>query len=165
MIVVSNTSPLTNLAQIGRFNLLQDLYDHIHIAEGVWLELNAQNKVWPGSKEVSNANWISQHTVKNQALVTALEQDLDRGEAETIALAIELNADLVLLDEKIGRKLAQRHGLKVAGILGMLVEAKSKQIIPAIKPELDSLTTEAGFFINPALRADILDLANELGDS
>ena len=65
MIVVSNTSPLTNLAAIGQINLLRMLYSKIHIPSGVWEELNASGKSWPGSKEVASANWIHQHTVKN----------------------------------------------------------------------------------------------------
>jgi predicted nucleic acid-binding protein len=95
MIVVSNTSPLTNLAAIGQFDLLRLLYSELHIAYGVWDELNAGGKRWPGCDEVAAAGWIQRHAVQNQALVTALRRDLDRGEAESIALALELGADLI----------------------------------------------------------------------
>ncbi len=81
MIVVCNTSPLTNLAAIGQFALLHQLYGRLHIAEGVWEELNARGQHWPGRDEVATADWIERHTVQNQALVTALRRDLDRGEA------------------------------------------------------------------------------------
>ncbi len=77
----------------------------IFIAEGVWDELNAENQRWPGSEEVAAADWVHRKRIKNFPLVNALRQDLDRGEAETIALAIEINADLVLLDEREGRAL------------------------------------------------------------
>jgi predicted nucleic acid-binding protein len=106
MRVVSNTSPLTNLAAIGQFDLLHELYVEVHIADGVWQELNAREQRWPGRDEVAAANWIERHTVQNQALVTALRRDLDSGEAETIALALELSAGLVLLDEQEGRHAA-----------------------------------------------------------
>ena len=53
MIVVSNTSPLTNLAAIGQFHLLHLLYEKTYIAEGVWAELNAYQRPWPGSAEVA----------------------------------------------------------------------------------------------------------------
>src|ERR1700690_2851609 len=99
MIVVSNTSPITNLAAIGHFDLLHRLFGEILIPEGVWIELNAQGKRWPGSLEVENSTWISRKLVQDQPLITALERDLDRGESESIALAIELKAGLVLLDE------------------------------------------------------------------
>ena len=88
MIAVSNTSPLTNLAAIGQFDLLRRLYGRLHIAQGIWEELNAKGQHWPGRDEVANADWIERHTVLNQALVTALRRDLDRGEAESIALAL-----------------------------------------------------------------------------
>jgi len=74
MIVVSNTSPLTNLAAISQFDLLHKLYGVVHIAEGVWQELNAHGKRWPGSKEVEQAQWIRRHTVKDQDLVTAIQK-------------------------------------------------------------------------------------------
>jgi uncharacterized protein len=77
MIVVSNTSPLTNLAAIGQFDLLRRLFGEIEIPEGVWSELNANGKRWPGSLEVATATWIKRHMIKNQPLVTALRRDLD----------------------------------------------------------------------------------------
>ena len=91
MIVVSNTSPLTNLSAIGQFHLLKSLYESIHIANGVWSELNAQGNKWPGSDEVSSAVWIEKHSVKNRAMVITLERDLDLGESESIALAIKFH--------------------------------------------------------------------------
>lgn len=108
MIVVCNTSPLTNLAAIRQSDLLLDLLGEVHIANGVWDELNAGGIRWPGSEEAAAANWIRRHVVGNEALVISLMRDLDRGEAESIALALELEADLLLLDEKEGRRAAQR---------------------------------------------------------
>ena len=126
MIVVSNTSPLTNLAAIGQFALFHQLYGRLHIAEGVWDELNVRGEHWPGRDEVAIADWVERYTVQNQPLVTTLRRDLDRGEAETITLALELGADLVLLDEREGRHAAQRLELRVAGVVGILLEAKSE---------------------------------------
>jgi predicted nucleic acid-binding protein len=161
MTVVSNTSPLTNLAAIGRFDLLQDLYHQLHIARGVWDELNAEGKHWPGRDEVAEANWIEQHPVQNEALVTALRRDLDRGEAETIALALELGADLVLLDEKEGRHAAGRFGLRVVGVVGILLEAKAKGMIETVRPHLDALRQTAGFYLSASLYQYTLTLAGE----
>ncbi len=56
MIVVSNTSPLTNLAAIQQFHLLRELYEVLHIAEGVWAELNAEGQHWPGRDEVAESD-------------------------------------------------------------------------------------------------------------
>lgn len=84
MIVVSNTSPLTNLAAIGHFDLLRRLFGEIHISQGVWEELNAGGLRHPGNQEVENAAWVHRHRVVSQALVHALRRDLDLGEAETL---------------------------------------------------------------------------------
>ncbi|HEX6384613.1 MAG TPA: DUF3368 domain-containing protein [Anaerolineae bacterium] len=161
MIVVSNTSPLTNLAAIGQFDLLQQLYTSIHIADGVWDELNAYGQVWPGSTQVAAASWVKRHQVQNQTLVAVLRRDLDRGEAESIALAIELEADLILLDEKDGRHAAQRLGLRPIGVLGILLEAKGKGAIESIRPLLDTLQKTAGFYLSNSVYRAILELAQE----
>jgi predicted nucleic acid-binding protein len=62
VIVISNTSPLTNLAAIDQFDLLRKLYNDISIAEGVWIELNANDQVWPGRDVVKNASWVKKNT-------------------------------------------------------------------------------------------------------
>ena len=161
MIVVRNTSPLTNLAATGQFSLVHQLYRRLHIAEGVWEELNATGRHWPGRDEIARADWIERHTVLNQALVTALRRDLDRGEAETIALALELNADLVLLDEREGRHAAQRLELRVTGVVGILLEAKSQGIIGAVLPHLDALRHKAGFYLSEPVYQAALAAAGE----
>lgn len=161
MIVVSNTSPLTNLAAIGQFHLLQLLYEHVHISEGVWAELNANQHPWPGSREVAAADWIEQIPVANHQLALALRRDLDRGEAESIALALELNADLLLLDERDGRHTAQRFGVRVIGVLGILLEAKKKGHIDSLKPQLDALRHTAGFYLGKNVYQYVLELAEE----
>jgi predicted nucleic acid-binding protein len=161
MIVVSNTSPLTNLAAIGQFDLLHELYGEVHIADGVWQELNAREQRWPGRDEVAAANWIERHTVQNQALVTALRRDLDRGEAETLALALEIGAGLVLLDEREGRHAAQRLELRVAGIVGLLLEAKSRSAVDEVRPHLDALRHKAGFYLADQVYHSALALAGE----
>lgn len=161
MIVVSNTSPLTNLAAIGQFDLLHSLYVRLHIAHAVWDELNAKGRRWPGGDEVAGAGWIEQHPVQNQPLVAALRRDLDRGEAETIALALELNADLVLLDEQEGRHAAQRLGLRMVGTVGVLLEAKASGTVDTVRPHLDALRQTAGFYLSRSLYQHALALAGE----
>ncbi len=163
MIVVSDTSPLTNLAAIGQFDLLHQLYAEVRIADGVWDELNANGKRWPGSDNVAAVSWVRRHAVQNRWLVIALQRDLDRGEAESIALALELGADLVVMDEKEGRHAAQRLGLKVIGVLGILLEAKSKGAIDRVRPFLDALRQTAGFYLSESLYQAVLTLASENG--
>ena len=164
MIVASNTSPLTNLAAIGQFDVLHGLYGRLYITPAVWEELNAGGKRWPGGDEVVAADWVESHSVQNQALVTALRRDLDRGEAETIALALELKADLVLLDEKEGRHAARRLGLQVVGTVGILLEAKARGLIGVVRPHLDALRRMAGFYLASSVYRYALTLANEDGE-
>lgn len=161
MIVVSNTSPLTNLAAIGQFDVLRQLYPRVHIAQGVWNELNAEGVQWPGSELVAAADWIQRHTVRNEPLVTALQRDLDRGEAESIALALEIEADLILMDEREGRHAAQRMGLAVVGVVGVLLEAKEAGLVDVIRPHLDGLRRRAGFYLSEGVYRHALALAGE----
>jgi hypothetical protein len=164
MIVVSNTSPLTSLAAIGEFQLLKTLFKEIHIAEAVWEELHAGGTKWPGGADVADAEWIHRHTVKNQLSVSALQRDIDRGEAETIVLAVELEADIILLDEKEGRHTAERWGLKPLGVIGILLEAKRLGRLQKIRPHLDLLRRVAGFWIQERLYNYALNLASEVPD-
>ena len=161
MIVVSNTSPLTSLAAIGELDLLRHLYGRLHVARGVWEELNAKGQSWPGRDDVAEADWIELHAVQNQALLTVLRRDLDRGEGETIVLALELDADLVLLDEREGRHAAQRLGLRVTGVVGLLLEAKSRGVVGTIRPRLDALRHKAGFYLSEPVYHAALSLAGE----
>ena len=161
MIVVSNTSPLTNLAIIEQFHLLHALYQHIVIPESVWRELNANGIEWPGSQQTRQATWIERMSVANRPLVTVLRCDLDQGEAEAIALALELHADLLLIDEREERRVAEQLGLRVTGVVGLLIEAKMQAKLSRIKPLLDRLRYDAGFFISNRVYSLALHLAQE----
>jgi uncharacterized protein len=161
MIVVSNTSPLTSLAAIGHFDLLRALFGKIHIASGVWEELNKGGRRHPGSSEVEGASWVEHHDMGDSHLVVALRRDLDRGEAETLALAVELRAEIVLLDEQEGRHAATRLGLRPLGVLGILLEAKKLGAIEEIRPFLDALRHRAGFFLGEQLYRQVLEQAGE----
>jgi hypothetical protein len=145
---VSNTSPLTNLAAIGQFDLLRQLYGGLLIAEAVWAELNAGGRAWPGRDEVAAADWIRRRAAANRPLVTALRERLDPGEAETIALAEECRPPFVLMDEQEGRRTAQRLGLKTVGVVGVLIEAKARGLIAEVGPLLERLRQEAGFYLS-----------------
>jgi len=162
MKVVSNTSPLINLAWIGRLETLHELYGTIEIPEAVWHEIVVQGAGQPGAKEVSDASWIKTCPVDNKLLVLALHQELDTGEAEAIALAIEQKAELLLMDERLGRETARYFGLNYTGVIGVLIEAKQKGLIGSIKEYLDSLRTMAGFHISQHLYLRVLQDQGEL---
>ena len=159
---ISNTSPLTNLAAIGQFDLLQRLYGRLLIAEAVWEEWNAEGRTWPGRVEVAAASWIERRTVQNRPLVTALRERLDSGEAETIALAVECSPPFVLMDEREGRRSAQRFGLKTVGVVGVLIEAKGHGLVGQVGPLLEQLRQEAGFFLSDRVIHDARTVCGEV---
>lgn len=161
MIVVCDTSPLTNLAAIGRFDLLQRCFGTLYIADAVWDELHAGDARHPGRTEVETESWIRRRSVENRPLVQALRRDLDAGESETIALAIELNAAVALIDEREARRAAARFGIRVLGVLGILLDAKARGYIGRIRPSLDALRNDAGFYLSADLYHRVLDLANK----
>jgi predicted nucleic acid-binding protein len=102
------------------------------------------------------APWIEHSTVTNQPLVSTLRLDLDPGEAEAIACALENQATLLLIDERRGGRAAQQLGIPIMGLIGVLLMARKQQLIPHIRPHLDALRNVAGFWISTALYDRVL---------
>ena len=163
MVVASNTSPICNLAIIGRFDLLRAQFQDIVIPGAVRSELDRlpQADAAREIQEAFRAGWIKVHTLGDDKVARLLKATLDPGEAEAIALALEIAADLVLLDERDGRIAAERAGLRVTGLLGVLLRAKSDGRIRSVKPELELLRSRARFFVAPHLERMFLDHAGE----
>jgi hypothetical protein len=161
VIIVSDTSPINNLAAINHLHLLQQLYGTVLIPEAVYRELTDPNFPVAGAIEVQTFIWIQTRPVQDRTLVEALSNELDIGEAEAIALALETKADQVLIDERRGRLVAGRLNLGYTGILGILVEAKSQRLISAVKPLLDALINQAGFWVAEPLYKRVLQLVDE----
>ncbi len=156
MVVVSNASPLIGLASIGQLDLLKQLYEEIHIPEAVWCEVVVDGVGQPGADEVNEAVWIKRRGVSNRQLVLALGQDLDDGEAEAIALTVELKASLLIIDERFGRDTARHFKLNYIGLIGVLIEAKRKGLVSEVKRYLDELRMVAGFRISDRLYKRVL---------
>lgn len=163
MIVISDTSAITNLAAIQYLQLLPQLYNQITIPEAVYRELAEIDPPVPGTLEVQMASWLEVRQVVNRNVVERLQVEvrLDPGESEAIALALELNADLLLIDERRGRAEANRLGVRITGLLGILVEAKQKKLIVNVKPLMDSLIATSDFRVSSALYRQILDIVDE----
>ena len=162
MIVVSNTSPIINLAAIGQLELLKLLFGTIAIPQAVYHEIVIKGQGQAGAIEIEASKWFERYQVRDEVSVKHLEQELDAGEAEAIALAIELQADLLLLDERRGRMIARQLGVAVTGLLGILLVAKQRGYLVAIKPLLHDLRTIAGFWIDQELYTRVLESAQEL---
>jgi uncharacterized protein len=158
MIVVSDTSAISNLLQVDLLHILNLVYGKIIIPQAVYEELceiESQKQI------VDSLKWIEVGFPSDIEFIKKLESDLDVGESEAIALAIELKADFLVIDELIGRKIAESLGIRIVGLLGTLLKAKENGYIEAVSPILENLYTKAGFHINPQLKNYILQLAKE----
>lgn len=156
MIVVSDTSPIMNLAVIDQLNLLEKLYQKVFIPEAVFHELLTTLPESAAGGVISKTLWLEKRIVANQSLVDSLLLELDLGKSEAIVLAMEMKSDLLLLDERRARQVSSRLGLKFIGLLGILVEAKQKGYIGAVKPIIDNLMVKAGFWVGSRLYNRIL---------
>ncbi|MFH1634431.1 MAG: DUF3368 domain-containing protein [Chloroflexota bacterium] len=162
MKVVSDASPLVNLGRIGRLGLLQRLYGELIIPKAVWQEVVVDGAGQPGAVYVKSADWIKIRTVANKPLVQSFRQGLDAGEAEAIALALEIDADLLLMDERLGREVAHHFGVRYTGLIGVLVEAKHNGQISEIKSLLNDLRYKAGFRVSDSLYMRVLHDEGEI---
>ena len=155
MIVVSDTTAISNLVQIGKLNLLQNLYGEVVIPESVYEELQVLIDLNIVSEEYLRQNWIKVKQVKDNSEVSKLLDRLDIGESEAIIMGIELSADYLLIDEKVGRIVALERNLRIIGTLGVLIKARGKNLITSVQEEMDKLR-RIGFWISDSLYTKIL---------
>jgi predicted nucleic acid-binding protein len=160
VIFVVDASALITLARIGSLELLHQLADRIVIPDAVYRESVTQAQGRPGSVEIAQAHWIVRQPVTNRAHVMRLLNRVGQGEAEAIALALQIRADAVVLDDATARRLAEGEGCRVVGLLGLLAEGKRRGLLTAVKPLLDAMR-EAGFFVGDELYTAILRQAGE----
>jgi len=161
--VVSDSSVLIHLAKIGRLTLLNEFYGKILITPAIWREVVEEGKERQDAIDVREAyesNWAEISAPTNEPLVKLLEQELHRGEAEAIALALERSA-LVLLDESDARRIADIYGLRKTGVVGILIRAKEEDRIQSLRKELDRLRNEAGFWISDEMYQKALRAVGE----
>ncbi|MCG8329252.1 MAG: DUF3368 domain-containing protein [Chitinophagales bacterium] len=161
MIIVSDTTALSNLIQINKLQLLQHLYSEVIIPTSVYDELYVLVDLEIITKEILDQDWIIIRSVKNTEQVNDLLKVLDIGESEAIILAQELKADYLLIDEKEGRLIATKKRMKIIGTLGILLKAKQKNLIKSVVEEMDKLR-QIGFWINDSLYLKITELEKKL---
>ena len=159
-IVVSDSSPLIHLSQIGRLQLLKKLFGKLIIPQAVYREVVIEGGEKPGSKEVREASWITVMEIRNKRLKRLLQFQLDEGEAEAIVLALETKASLILLDDREARLQARRLGLRITGTPGILLRAKKLGLIRNMREEIDKLK-QTGFRISKNLEEEVLKVVGE----
>lgn len=162
MLAVSNTSPISNLASIERLDLLQRQFSEVRIPPAVAEELkNHPDRAASAAIAVALRQWIHVVTPQDTPLHRMLRRQVDAGEAEAIALAADLGAAIVVIDEQEGRMLAHHTGLSVTGTLGILLRAKRSGHIPLVRPEIQALRNRARFFLSGSLEVEVLTAAGE----
>lgn len=161
MIVVTDTSAILNLCLLGLQDLLPSLFGETHAPAAVKNEFLRLAKTDPRFTNLPFPDFIAVHKIAriHPSLHTPR---LDQGEREAMTLALEIGADAVLMDESAGRSTAAKLGIACLGLLGILIEAKRRNLIPQISPYLDRLQTEARFWFTPTLHLQVLQLAGEI---
>jgi len=126
---IVNSTPLIALSLIGRFSLLKAIFDEVIVPAAVYDEVVSRGRGRPGVEEVKNADWVVVKAPKEKSSLPPMLLGLDQGEVDVILLAQELEADWVLVDEKLGRRTAKAVGLRVKGTLGILLVAYQAGLI------------------------------------
>ena len=158
MVIVSDTSPITSLIQINQLALIHKVFDNVVIPESVYAELCRV----PNQKDLLDIQtWIFVQKASDRQKVAELETELDAGEAEAITLALEVKADFLIIDEWTGREKAEELGIKIIGVLGLLLRAKKDGLILTVKDLMDELIYKAEFRIHPILYRQVIKSAGE----
>lgn len=153
MIVVSDTSPISALILIDHVHLLRDLYEDVRVPEAVAFELGRLHPTLP--------SWIKIETVTDRGSVDLLKDKLGPGESEAIVLSEEKHADLLLIDDKRGRRIARERGIHVIGLLAVLTEAKKRSKIDSVRNVLSRLEKETTYRISAQLKENTIQKCGE----
>lgn len=158
MRVVSNTSPVCNLAVIDRLDLLRRKFGKVVIPEAVARELSALDHAG-GRANIEAAlrdGWLVVERVSDRRLLPILRRRIDEGEAEAIELARQTDADLLILDDLDARRIASEEGLPYTGLLGLLAEERMAGRLPSLEDEIKRLRDECRFFVSADLETKLL---------
>lgn len=159
-LVVSNTSPLLYLHQVGQLDLMRKLYGRIWIPPAVRLELQAGLEQGVSVPDLGGFGWVEERPLRDRSLLPAVV-DLGAGEAEAIALALAFPESLLILDDQLGRRIARLSGLTVTGTLGVLVKAKQAGLLQRMAPVIDALR-HTTMYLTPHLIEMVLTEAEEI---
>jgi len=158
-LVVSDTSPVRALDHLGLVDLLGVLFAEVVVPPAVESELGQPRPRFRPVR-ITDYPFVRVQAPANLTDVTALSASFGPGESEAIVLAAELGAEL-LMDEAAGRAEAQRRGLRRVGVVGVLIRAKQRGLVPAVLPLAERLRDELGFYLSPPFVLDIRRLTGE----
>jgi hypothetical protein len=162
LIVVANSSVLIALGSLGRLDLLERRFpEGIVVPAAVWHEVVETGAGRAGAAAVASAKWITVEVVRDESRVREFFRDLDLGESEALALAMEKSAAIVLLDEKDARQMTTQLGLAPLGTVGVLIWARRSGFIGSLREQLDALRRQGKFRISQTLYAVALRAVGE----
>jgi predicted nucleic acid-binding protein len=161
MIVVADTSVILNLCRIQHEHLLQQLFKRVLIPDEVADEFARLAKIKKRFSGLVLPEWIEILPAPKSFPAEVVQAELDAGEAAAIALFLKQKAEALLIDESLGREVANKLGIRTIGIVRILIEAHDRKLIFSVKILLDRLETEANFWISRELRLQVLQLAGE----
>jgi len=161
MIVVADTSVILNLCRVQQEHLLQQLFKRVLLPAEVADEFTRLTRIHARFSGLVLPHWIEISSRPQIFPPEVIQAQLDVGESAAITLCLHQKADVLLIDEKAGREVATRLGVRTVGIAGVLVAAKNWKLIPSVKDLLERLEREANFWIASDLRLRILQLAGE----
>jgi predicted nucleic acid-binding protein len=162
---IADACPLIYLSALDRFSLLREAFDRVLVPEAVWEEVVDQGEGEPGARELPEARtdgWVRTVEPGSEAPVAPYRSRLERGELQAVATAISRDSSVLLRDEHAGRAVAGELDLRLTGTIGLLLQAKADGKIAKVRPVLDRLRTEAGFWVSDDLYHAVLETAGEL---
>lgn len=135
MIIISDTTPIISLIKINRLDLLEKLFVEVLIPDAVFKELTTNTLFTNEAEIVKKSSFLKVSSVQNQKSLQLLQavSGLDDGESEAIILADELKSNILLMDERKGRKVAQRLGINITGTIGVLIQAYNEGMISDVE--------------------------------
>ncbi|OUL34123.1 nuclease [Nostoc sp. T09] len=160
MTVVCNATPLINFAAINRLDILEAVFKQLLIPQSVYNETTVEG--FPGTEfvlQAINSSWLQVQSVS--IIVNNIPSELDDGEREAIALALETGEQRILLDEREARQVAENLGLQAIGTLGILLLAKNRGVITQVQPLLDAMLDTAQYWVSRSLYEQVLRQAGE----
>jgi predicted nucleic acid-binding protein len=153
MSVVSDTTAITTLLKAGQERLLQELFARVFVPQAVWDELNAFHASIPAFVELRPVSAFSQRLPGTETL--------GRGEAEALLLAKELNAKLLVTDDRKARMAAKQLQIACVGLVGIVIQAKRVGKVSSVRNLLEIIETKGGLYLSDAVIAEALRLAEE----
>ena len=157
-VVVSDTSPLQYLHQVGYLSLLPSLFGLVLVPPAVEHEIQVGIERGNDLPDLALLPWVAVEAPRVIPVFPA-ELQIDPGELEALALALEHECRL-LVDDRDGRRAADSLGIAYTGTLGVLISAKRAGLIEAIGPVLDRLVAR-GYRLSDQVRRGALELAGE----